>query len=362
MTFRDLLLTMRHYLKWVVIVPVLCALIAGGFVLVKNSDGESYTAVSSLTVTDPTGTLSKDNLSNLTDALANGEAASLPGGGVSVKADSVTQSVTFAAQGETAQDAIDLANEAASETAAALKAVLAEQGDAYWSKVNATSDSYSSDPFLLSILGTAAADRVAALQSCVFTITEAAGASGGVSGGLAKYALVGLLGGLFSVVCVLVLMDSACRPIKSADDLQEISDLPVLASGTGAAAAERLWANVQFAVGDDIASICLVPVSDQNEQKEFSSQLARSASEKHSKSKAVSAQQIADGPSLEQVAPVLVVLCDPLDDSVTGAYVANKANATVVLVRCWADRASTVTATLHELRLVKANVVGLALV
>lgn len=362
MTFHDLLLTMRHYLKWVVIVPVLCALIAGSFLFVKSSGGESYSATATLTVTDPTGTLNKDNLSNLVNAVANGEAANLPGG-VSVKADSLTQSVTFTAQGETAQDAMDSANAAVSETVAVLKDVLAEQGNAYWDKANANaiSDSYPSDSFLLSVLGTAAADRVAALQSCVFTVAEATGASGGVSGDLVKYVIVGLLAGLFATVCILILLDSARRPIKSLDNLKEVADLPVLAYGRGSVAGERLWANVQFATDDDITSICLVPVSAQGSQESMSEELAHSALEKYPQSKVVAARQIENESALDHAVPVLVVYCDSINENVKSSYIANKASATVVLVKSWVDGASAVESALNELRLAKANVVGLVL-
>ena len=55
MTLNDLMLLLRRYIKWVVIIPVLCALLLGGFVAVRDAGREaSYSASSSLAVVDIT--------------------------------------------------------------------------------------------------------------------------------------------------------------------------------------------------------------------------------------------------------------------------------------------------------------------
>lgn len=361
MTLRDLANLIRHFWKWVVIVPVVCALLVGGLVFARQvSAGESYSATAKLTVTDPSGVLNQNNLSNLVGAVAQGRPSAQADGSISVKTDSLTQSVEFSAQSPTAEGAMSLANQAAMKTADDVRAILAEQAVEYSEAASEVSDTLSSTSTLLASSATSSADRVAALQSCVFTVTEADSALSNSSSGTIRYAFVGFFGGLFVVVCLLALFDSVRRPVKSVDDLTRVTDLPILAKESQGSWGEHLWANIQFSTNAEISSVCLVPVSERDGMDEEAQQLVRCAAGDEPRSKIFVVGQN-DAAALADAAPVAVVLCDSLAVNVQGAYLANKASVTVVLVRRWTDNASSVADTLRELHLARANVVGVAL-
>lgn len=334
MTLHDLWLIIRHYVKWVVVVPVACALLAGGFMYVSDHMKEqNFTATSTLTVTDPTALLSATSLSNLMDALAQNEVAAVADGIVAVaaKSDPDIQSIVFTVTGASEMDAVNAANGIAARTAESIKQTLADQGEAYLDVVGDAS-LIGDDPMQSS--GVTAADRVAALRSCVFTVAEAKTAVASGSSSAMKYAAVGLVGGLFLVICALALLDSVRRPIKSRADIAEVTDLPVLAEGDGVQTGERLWINVCFAFGGRPSSVCLLPVSGSD------------------------CSSVA--PSLEKVAgDTKIISCHSLKDDLSGACAAHEAEATVVAVRVWGNTADELNNTLSELCLANAKVVGI---
>ena len=263
MTLHDLWLIIRHYAKWVIAVPLVCMLLAGGYMYVSDHmKAQNFTATSTLTVTDPTSLLAATSLSNLMDALAQNQVVSLgDDAAATAKSDPTTQSVTFTVIGGSEEAAVAAANEVAAKTAEAMKESLNEQADNYINSVDQTGETSAMGDSGAASPGTTAADRVAALRSCVFTISEAKEASSSGSSGVMKYAAVGLVGGLFLVICALALIDSVRRPIKSKADIAEVTDLPVLAQSGDANMGARLWTNVQFVANGALGSICLLPVS-----------------------------------------------------------------------------------------------------
>lgn len=334
MTLRDLWLTIRHYLKWVVIVPIVCALLAGGSMCISDRiKKQNFTATSTLTVADPTALLSVTSLSNLMDALAKNETATVAGGATAAtaKSDPATQSVAFIVTGASREDAVNAANDLADRTAELVKRALADQSEVYLSIV-AEAGVMSGSATQPS--GVTSVDRAAALRSCVFTVSEAKTAVASGSGGVLEYAAVGLMGGLFLVICVLLLVDSVRRPIKSRIDIANVTDLPVLAEGTDTQVGERLWTNVCFAFDGPPSSVCLLPVS------EGGCDCVASA-----------LQEAARG--------VAIVSCCSLEGDLAGAIAAREADASVVVVRSWSDRASDLIDVSSELRLARANVVGI---
>lgn len=334
MTLRDLWLIIRHYLKWVIAVPVACALLAGGFMYVSDHLKEqNFTATSTLTVTDPTSLLNTTSLSNLMDALAQNEVDAVTDEATTAtaKSDPTTQSVTFTVTGADEDDAVNAANNIASQTADSIKQALTEQGDEYLSIVG---EAAPMSERATQQSGATSADRVAALRSCVFTVSEAKTATASGSSGVVKYAAVGFVGGLFLVVCALALMDSVRRPLKGRTDIADVTDLPILAEGADVQAGEHLWANVCFAAGKQPSSVCLLPVSG-SDCNSVASSLEKAAGD------------------------TKIISCRSLEDDLSGARAAHEAEATVVAVRAWSDKAAGLIDVLSELKLAKANVVGI---
>ena len=317
---------------------------------------QNYTATATLTVTDPTALLGTTSLSNLMDALAQNQVANLEDGTTATaKSDPSTQSITFTVTGGSEEAAVTAANNAVEKTADAVKESLNEQADNYLDAVDRTGEGSSAGEGVSASSGTTTTDRVAALRSCAFTISEAKQAVASASSGVMKYAAVGLVGGLFLVICALALMDSMRRPIKSKADIAGVTDLPVLVDGNTAKDGERLWANIQFSVADP-QSVCVIPISGPA-RKDISSLIVRAADG------ACTAASGGLANSVNAASEALVVVdCASLNEEIAGACVARGADATVVVVRPWNDRVACLRDALSELQLAQAHVVGIALV
>lgn len=347
LTLHDLWLLIIKFRKWVLIVPLLSAVILGGGMCVASVVTGNYTATSVLTVADSTGLVGPTSLSNLINVFAQDVVASMEGEGfeVSAQSDAASQSVEFSAVASNEEQSIDLANMLAEKTEDVAMAALREQGDAYLAAVEDLGGLPSDAESTLVSSGATSADRAAALRSCFFTISPATEADRTDLLKCAKYALIGLLGGLFVVVCALVFYDALRHPIKSRDDLSRVTDFPVLAEGLSATSCERMIANVSFLSGTPLGTLCIIPASGhaRNDLVELlKSSLNSNCGTPRFKNDAILGY---DSPEV----------------SMNGVCAARKSDATVIVVRPWQDRASNVEDSLAELKLAKANVVGIVL-
>lgn len=365
MTLHNLGLILKHYYKVVIIVPVICAILAAGsMVFVRSMGLIGYTATSKLTVTDPTGLVGTSSLANLINVFAQDEVERAKADGIDAKAssDANSQSVEFSAKAKTPEEAVNSANSLAEQTKNAAQKALTEQGHAFMQAVSEIETSPLVDSGKAYVAsGISATDRAAALRSCSYTISKASSSSGssGISD-ITKYGIVGFVGGLFIVVCVLAALDSIRRPIKGRDDIREITDIPVLSDGESRKSAERLWANLYFVLDDpdQLESVCILPVS--GDSKHDISEMLRIAIKSSDKSENATSGD--DGVIESKFDLVDVLECDSLQKNMTGAKVANKANATILVVSLWTDKAVDVVNVLDELHLAKAKVSGIVLV
>lgn len=355
MTLNDLWLTVRHYAKWVITVPLVCALVAGGLIYVLDHVREkNFVASSSLTITDSTALLGTTSILNLMDVLAQNELALASDEEMTVEAvaDPATQSVVFTASGPSESGVIAAANDIADRTAALTKQALIDQGEVYLSVVDeATSEGESP----MSLSGVTAADRIAALRSCAFTVSEAKEAIANGAGGALKYAAVGLVGGLFLVICALALVDSVRRPIKGETGVVAVTDVPVLSRGSDAMAGERLWLNVQFCTDKPLDSLCLMPLSGAADVAMGS---VLSDAIESMRSNSLSAERLDAGCCENRPS---IVCCDSLQKDIFGARAARESSAVIVIVQTWRDTETMLRDTLSELKLAGAPVVGVAL-
>lgn len=352
MTLRDLWLLIKHYSRCVILIPVICGVLAGGAgAILGVVNGAMYTASSKLTVIDPTGLVSSTSLANFVNVFAQNQADLETDGddGVTVetKVDSSSQSIEFEVTAPSEQESLDIANRLAERTADAAQGALVERGAAYMEAVDEMGSQPLSEEGTYINAGATADERAAALRSCFFSVSSATKAdTDGVISRIVKYLLVGILGGLFLVVCVLALIDSARRPIKSSKDIEVVTDLPVWTMSDSRQAGERLWTNIQFAAKSPIASICLLPVSG-GKQLEIKEVI----------SKAMSEESLND----MSYSSVRIDACDSIGENIVGARIAKEASLTIVTAACWKDSESALCDVLEELRLASANVVGIVL-
>lgn len=233
MTLQDLWLMIKHYSRWVVLVPIICGVLAGGAgALLGMVNGSVYTAASTLTVIDPTGLVSSTSLANLVNVFAQDQAELESGGdsGVTVKTevDSSTQSIKFEVAAPSEQASLDVANRLAERTADAAQSALVEQGTACMEAVDEMGSQPLTEEGTYINAGAPADERAAALRSCFFSVSSATKVeAGGMVSLFVKYLTIGVLGGLFLVVCSLILVDSVKRPMKSSKDIETVTDLPV---------------------------------------------------------------------------------------------------------------------------------------
>lgn len=352
MTLQDLWLVIKHYSKWVILVPIICAVLVGGAgVLWGMVNGAVYTASSTLTVIDPTGLVSSTSLTNLVNVFAQDQAELENDGdsGVTVKAevDSSAQSIKFQVTAPGEQESMDIANRLAERTADAAQSALVEQGAAYMEAVDEMGNQSLAEEGTYINAGATADERAAALRSCFFSVSSATKAeTDGVVSRVVTYFVVGILGGLFLIICVLALIDSVKRPIKCSEDIEAVTDLPVWAVSDNRQMGERLWANIQFASKGPIESICLLPASG-----------GKQTGIKEAISKAMSGNS--SGGTGDS--SVHIEVCDSIGESIVGARIAKQASITIVTAACWKDTVPAFCGVLEELRLASANVVGIVL-
>ena len=164
--------------------------------------------------------------------------------------------------------------------------------------------------------------------------------------------IVAFLAGLFVAICIVIGIDAVRCPIKGEDDLLEASGLPVIGAlpdDTG----ESLLANVRFASKrENLQTVLVVPAGKAGSAEFASAVIGQAALE----AKASQAGSEALGDDIN------VTACKPLQLDVGALYKAHDADAVLVTASQWADNEDDVEATVSQLKLADANVVGCALV
>ena len=210
MTLFDLFKLIRHYIKLVIILPVACAILVTLGLLVMPP---TYVAKATL-------------LTNGDIALAGGFAQ--------------TEATTFSKNGI----------EVSSKNDTSYRTVVIEaEGKDYGGCIAAAN----------AMVLAAANDYRSANNQVSITTNEATYAES-TSPSIPKTALIALLAGLFVAVCVVVVIDVVKMPIKSRNDIEAASNLPVIGTIPTRDRGERLLANIRFLGDGQPATIAVVPV------------------------------------------------------------------------------------------------------
>lgn len=347
LTLLDVCKLIRHYIKSFIAIIVICTFVglSAGYMKVQLSDSECRSEAV-LTVSEPTGTVAAADLMPLVQAIATNVLAedAFADSDVSFKYDLSSRSISFIAVGSTEEESVLLANAAARRTAEIASSTLTALAAQYMPDGSDMGESALPE----ATNGDSDASRALALEAVTFTTNDAADASSKDSSkDVLKFGIVGFFAGLFLAICVLLILDLSKTPIRGRKEVEEAFEIPVLMNAADVDPSSRLWANIQFACEGVPSSVCLVPL-ERVDVKSLEQQL----------SLAVKEAMTLDG---DVCGEVRFVACRPLVENIEGAYAAHSADATVVVAMQWKDSMKQLAATLQELSLAQANVVGIAL-
>lgn len=365
MTLLDLCQLIRHYWKIAVVAPIAGALIA---VLLSVGMPPKYEATSSITMSDPSGNVTVANLLAVVSDLAQSRIApyEIDGSDIDISSQlgtgAAAQTLTFTVEGSDGVECVELANSIASGVAADAKSVFEalqeanEAGLADLSALNASEDvaAVLSGALLQDVLGSSRT-----FEFCSFAVNEAIEAKD-EGAGFSILVASGFIVGLFLAVAIIVVIDTVKRPIRGREELECALELPVLNEGASADLGAKLWANIQFSVGDAIDSVCLVPL-DGDSAKVCADALDSTLLQL---GKSVQTYEVgANDSSIAGAEPneFSIYCCASISEGVGAAYCAHAALATVICARRWTDSLKSLESTVRELSMAKANVVGIAL-
>lgn len=311
MTLLGLGKLVRHYLKLVILLPVICAVAAA---LMWFLTPATFQASSSLVTNADLAVMG---------GYAQNEAAKYSQNGIIVTsiANPTTQSIAITAEGKDYGGCVAAAN-----------ATVLAVGDA----VRAANPDF------------------------LVNINEAASAID-ISQSLSKLVLFAFLIGLFVALCIVIFLDIAKTPIKSRADIEEISELPVIGEIPARDKGERLLANIRFVAGNTPSTIAVVPIGGSGVSiacAELTNALTRAGVA----AKRVKADAHAQGLRIEKAAgTAMVIECFPLSEGMGAAYIARDADLTVLCATEWLDSRRVMENVVSELNLAKAKFGGVVL-
>lgn len=308
MTLSDLLKLIRHHIRFVIATPIICALIATLVILLIPP---TYEAKATL-------------LTNGDIALASGfaqseaEKYSQNGIEVVVKAETSSRTITITAEGADYGGCIAAAN----------ATVLAAANDVH------------------------AANDQTAISTNEATFAQNTAPS------VLRTALLALLTGLFIAICVLVVIDMVKTPIKSKNDIEAATDLPVIGTIPNRDRGERLLANVRFLSDKAPSTIAIIPVGFTGATLTCA-ELASAFEHAHTTVTRVKGSPHAEGlTSLALPEVVTIVECAPIAEGMGAVYIAKDADVTILCASEWRDSRKALTSVVEELRFAKAEIGG----
>lgn len=310
MTLSDLGKLIAHFWKWVVVIPILCALIVGGVAYMQPAE---YEATTTITASGEIGALG---------GIASTAAAERSGNGVKItaKADTTSKLVKVTASGKDGKACMLASISAARRAVDRAESMFPAQN---YSLSNAsTFKDASTNPI-----------KVALLAFCV---------------------------GVFTVLCILVGWSSIKRPVISPSDLARSTKLPILGAVPFDDEGERLFANLMFACDGDrvnkTISVCVIPTSARTGIDAIVVSLEEAAKRNayafESKIVAASQHEVEVLSPTEGERRLRVLQCAPLAEGMGAAFAGRSCNLVVIAVSGWVDSLKQVEMSLDELVLV----------
>lgn len=357
----------RHYLKPILIIALLCAIL--GYAFSFFSQPQSFKSESSITAFDPSGNVSSANLLSIVDSAMQEEIAAVssdyPEIKTSTKIDpsSASQKATLSVTAPSAKSSVEVANliteASAAKTIETLESLehLNKDGLADLSSLNDAEDvaSILSGSLLQNVLGT---NRT--FKFCTISVNEATVATkSGI--GQKYYALLGFVAGFLVALVFFLSMSVFKGTIRNRSDVEALTNVPILALQKSTDDSDRLWANIQFSVKKPLNSVCLIPL-DKSTDAAYANSLQTVINRTGGEASIIKI----DATDMPQAQPdnekIIIYDCAPISCGSGAAYCSHVASITIILVRLWKDSSFELLDAIQEAELANADVIGLALI
>lgn len=347
MSIDDFAKLLARYRKSIIGIAAACAFL--GFVLAFFLLGTKYVATSTITVTDPSGSVATTTLTAIVKSSAERALAECPEDDVSVEVGSgaTAQMVTISIRSTSETEAVDLANSAAFAVAADVKKQFDEfevENQKIISEQGSRLDSKSlEDASGLSLLIQQGSDRT--FSFCTFDVKEAVEADLAFLPPIAV-AILGAMAGAAVLVAVLLIRSSMHMLIISEDSLRDVTGIPVKCSIGSPKDMEFLKVILRTELQHWRGSVLV---------------LSHCASLSERFVDELSSLELMDGETANKFPGI-----DSFDAAAWGdpsaLLLASEAQATIVVVEEWEDDLRSLYRCLDDLNLVNAKTVALAVV
>lgn len=364
LSLLDFFRLIRRY--WRIILAVLTACSAAA-VLASLVVPPRYEATATITVSDPSNNVPSASMLAVARNIAQARMAPFLSNDSDIKATisvgtgSAAQTLTLVIEAPDESECVDLVNSIVANVADESKEIFDSLQAANEADLADLGALNTSEDVASVLSGTVLQDSLGAnrtFEFCTFMVSEAVEASSASLAG-AKLLLLGVGVGLLVAIAVVLIIDATKMPIRSSEDVEMVCGPPIVADGTIEDLSNRLWANIQFLSADNVRSICLVPLGA--ERSDRCAGFLKVAIEGTGGEAAVKKPSGCMRLELAEPDVVTIVPCGALDVSVDAAYCAHDASATVICAQIWEDSRRDLRATIRELNLAKARLVGVAL-
>lgn len=174
--------------------------------------------------------------------------------------------------------------------------------------------------------------------------------------GVVKAIVLGIVVGAILGVCIVIALQLKRKKVLSSEAAEEVAELSVLDTLGSSFDGKRLLANIRFALKDNhLQTICVVPVSSDSGGRVVADALEKAL-------KAEQEQMPLDKEELSSSinSDVEIIVCKPLSEDIASAYIAQRSDASLVVVKCDVDAIPRLRATVQELRLAATPLAGIA--
>lgn len=312
MTLREFLLLLKRYAVLAICIVLVCTVAGGAYALLSDKE-DKYQAEAKIAANSQA-----QGVAGIATAISEQwldereqlvESTSGPKTIVKVSTDTPLLTVTVSAESTDVQDAIDVANQIAVQANEAAIQMYSQFEDPY-----------------------------------VGTVVQATTADDIEKSSAKKFLVLGFGAGLVLACAVVVLIQLKKRMIISAEEVANLTELPML-ERLPAKNGERLLANVLFASAkasqheaSALGSVLILPLGDEK-TAEKAQELLQSA--------------FCGG------TPTFGIECArPLSETIEGAYRAREVDTVMITVRQWTDNLHQLDNCISELQLAGANVAG----
>lgn len=361
LSLQNLIKLLQHYVK--AVVAVVAVFVVAGVIISLTIVPPVYEAEATVTVSDPSGSVSTSNMLAVASSIAHTEASEAEGTEnnlevtVEAGAPSAPQLLSVKVQSPSEEECVLTANMLASAVAEKAEILFSDLQNLYESSLTDLSVLNNAEDVASVLSGSLIQEMLGSgktFEFCSFLVNEASEAEPAGLSLIMTIVASFFLGVLASIVLVATI-DGVRRPLRGKEDIAAISGLPIVEGSSGKEWGERVWVNVALSgLSSPLESVCIVPVGPN--EASVCADILRSAFEELSNGNR--STFFRSSCRCEENAPT-VFDCVPLSESSTGVLDASNASVTVVCSRLWHDSRKGLEETLSQLKRAKTVLVGI---